>query len=168
MFYLALCLFFWAIVFGAGCSLTVGVPQWSGSGFLRKEFLEYKKVAILPFEGDSTGKVADTFTLSFQENFPQMAVIKREELLQLFRAEDLYPGQLDQAARAKIGKAFDVQALILGNVYYPSILRWLMQVKIIHTETGEVIGRSFIEIDYMGAEGIKQACRLAVQELKTK
>jgi hypothetical protein len=62
-----------------------------------------------------------------------------------------------------MGEDIGVQAVIAGDVYYPSILRWLLQVQIINIETGEVMGHSAVEINYMGAEGVKQACRIAVR-----
>jgi hypothetical protein len=41
-------------------------------------------------------------------------------------------------------------------------------VKIIDIETDIVMGRSLVEIDFMGAEGMKEACNLAVQMLTLK
>jgi hypothetical protein len=61
-----------------------------------------------------------------------------------------------------------VQALVVGNVYYPSIVRWLLQVQIVDAETNEVLGRSLAEIDFMGAEGKKEGCKIAVQYLAPK
>jgi hypothetical protein len=43
-----------------------------------------------------------------------------------------------------------------------------LQVQIIDVETGEVLGRSLVEINYMGAEGVKEACKIAVQNLTFK
>ena len=68
-----------------GCSLKLGVPQWSGSGFIRKEFLEGKSVAVLPFEGDDFCEVSNTFALSFHEKFPQISIADREQVLEVFR-----------------------------------------------------------------------------------
>jgi hypothetical protein len=150
-----------------GCSLTkeIGVPQWTGSGFLRKEFLNYKRIAILPFEGDPTGEVSDTFRRSFHERFPQMTLAGRKQVLERFQEQDVYYGRLDKATRAEIGKVFDVQAVVMGSVYYPSIVRWLLQVIIVDTETDTVLGRSYVEINFIGAEGMKKGCDLAVQQL---
>jgi TolB-like protein len=159
---------FCSSIIATGCSLTGGVPQWSGSGFIRKEFLEYKKVAVLPFKDDTKGEASDTFTQSFNEKFQQIALVERKQLSGTFKEQDLYPDQLSESTRRKIGEVFGVQALIIGNVYYPSILRWLLQVQIIDVETGEVMGRSLVEINYMGAEGVKEACRIAVQNLTVK
>jgi len=97
-----------------------------------------------------------------------MALLKRKQLLGFFEEQGLYPDQLSEATRRKFGQVFYVQAIIIGNVYYPSILRWLLQVQIIDVETGEVMGRSMVEIDFMGAEGVKEACRIAVQNLTLK
>ena len=38
----------------------------SGSGFIRKELLEYRRVAVLPFQGDPEGEVSwdDWFLMS--------------------------------------------------------------------------------------------------------
>jgi hypothetical protein len=151
-----------------GCSSTVRVPQWSGSGFIRKEFLEYRKVAVLPFEGDPKGDVSNSFAQSFHDKFPQMALLERKQLLGIFEEQDLYPGKLNEATRGKIGKAFGAQAVVIGNVYYPSIVRWLLQVQIIDIETGEMMGRSLVEINYMGAEGVEEGCKIAVQNLTPK
>jgi len=149
----------------AGCSSMVKVPQWSGSGFLKKEFLEYKKVAVLPFEGDSKGKASEDFARAFHEKFPQMELVEPKQLLEVFRKEDLYPNRVDEATRRKIQERFGVQALAVGNVYYPSIVRWLLQVQIVDAKTNEVLGRSLAEIDYMGAEGMREACKISVQYL---
>jgi hypothetical protein len=146
----------------------VGVPQWTGSGFLRKEFLEYKRVAILPFEGDSTGETSDTFRRSFQARFPGMTVVRRSYVLKKFQEQDLYYGRLDKATRSEIGKFFDVQAVVMGSVSYPSVLRWLLQVVIVDTETDTVLGRSYVEINYLGAEGMAKGCEFAVQSLTVK
>ena len=155
-------------VIANGCSSTVRVPQWSGSGFIRKEFLEYRRVAVLPFEGDPKGEVSNSFAQSFRDKFPQMTLYERKQLLGIFEEQGSYPDQLSEATRRKIGQLFGVQALVRGNVYYPSILRWLLQVQIIDVETGEVMGRSLVEIDFMGAEGVKEVCRIAVQNLTPK
>ena len=142
-----------------------GVPQWSGSGFLRKEFLEYKRVAVLPFEGDPTGEVSDTFSRSLHGRFPQIAIVGRRLMLERFQEPNLYYGRLDKETRAKIGREFDVQAVIMGSVYYPSIVQWLLQVIIVDTGTDVVLGRSHVEINYMGAEGMGKGCDLAVRQL---
>ncbi len=147
----------------AGCTSTVKVPQWSGSGFLKKEFLDYKKVAVLPFEGDSKGEASEDFARAFHEKFPQMELVEPRQLLEVFRKEDLYPDRVNEATRRKIQETFGVQALVMGNVYYPSIVRWLLQVQIVDAQTNEVLGRSMAEIDFMGAEGKKEACKIAVQ-----
>jgi len=152
----------------AGCSFRAGVPQWSGSGFVRKETLEYKKVAILPFQGDTKGEASNTFAESFHEKFPQIGLVRREEVLEAFQEQDLYLDRIDEGARTKIGQVFGVQALIAGNVYYPSVLRWLLQIQVIDVGTGEVMGRSLVEIDFMGALGKKEACQIAVQYLTPK
>jgi len=157
-----------SIAFVAGCSLNQMVPQWSGSGFIRKEFLEYKRVAILPFNGDPTGEVSDTFALRFQERFPQIATVDRRQLLRAFQNQDLSTDRFDQAKRAKLREVFGVDAVVVGDVYYPSIARWLLQVKVVDVKTDVVVGRSLVEIDFMGAEGMEQGCNLAVQMLSLR
>jgi TolB-like protein len=157
-----------ASVIVVGCSSIVKVPQWSGSGFLKKEFLEYKKVAVLPFEGDSKGEASEDFARAFHEKFPQMELVAPKQLLEVFRKGDLYPNRVSEATRKKIQESFGVQALVMGNVYYPSIARWLLQVQIVDAETNEVLGRSLAEIDFMGAEGKKEGCKIVVQYLTPK
>jgi TolB-like protein len=159
---------FWISIIATGCSSTGWVPQWSGSGFIKKEFLDYKKVAVLPFKGDTKGEASDTFAQSFHERFKQIALVDRKQLLGVFQEQDLYSDRLNEATERKIGEDFGVQAIIAGDVYYPSILRWLLQVQIIDTETGEVMGRSLVEINYMGAEGMEEGCKIAVRNLTPK
>jgi TolB-like protein len=149
----------------AGCLFTGGVPQWSGSGFIRKELLQYDKVAVLPFQGDKKGEASDTFAENFREKFSQIELVKREQVVEVFQEQDLYSDRLGEATRRKIGQVFGVQALIIGNVYYPSIFRWLLQIQVIDAESGQVMGRSFVEINYLGAEGMRDACRIAVENL---
>jgi hypothetical protein len=92
-------------------------------------------------------------------------LVRREQVLKAFQDQDLYSDRIDEATRRKIGQLFGVQAVILGDVYYPSILRWLLQIQVIDIETGQVMGRSFVEINYVGAEGVKEACKIAVKNL---
>jgi hypothetical protein len=158
-----------ALLLCAGCSMfKEGVPEWSGSGFLRPEFLEYRRVAVLPFEGDPKGEASDAFTLSFRERFQEMTVVDRKSILERFKEQDLHPNRIDEATRAEVGKAFDVQALILGSIYYPSIVRWLVQVRIVDVKTGQSMGGSLVEVEFAGALGLKEGCRLAVRELKPR
>jgi len=154
---------FFSSIFSAGCSGVV--PPSSGSGFIRKEMLEYQKIAILPFKGDTKGEAADIFAQAFREKFHAITLVERKQVSGMFREQSLYADELSEATRREIGRVFGVQAVIAGNVYYPSILRWLLQVQIIDVETGEVLGRSMVEIDYAGAEAVKDACRIAVQNL---
>jgi hypothetical protein len=148
------------------CSLHSGVPQWSGSGFVRKEFLEYKSAAVLPFEGDDTGEVSRAFASSFHEKFPQIEIVDRKQVSELLKGHTVTPDRLDEETRLRLGHTLDAQALIAGNIYYPSILRWLLQVVIFDTETGEVMGRSMVEINYMGAMGKEEAAQFAVEKLE--
>jgi len=154
---------FFSLITMAGCP--DGVPQRSGSGFIRKELLEDKKIAVLPFEGDPEGRVSDTFAEKFHEKFPQIELVRREEVLDVFQNQELYSETVDEATRRKIGRVFGVQALVVGNIYYPSILRWLLQIQVIDAESGQILGRSLVEIDYVGAEGAKVACKIAVRNL---
>ncbi len=148
-----------------GCSSTFGVVQWSGSGFLRKEFLEYKNVAILPFQGDDSGEVFDAFTHSFRERFPQISIVDRKTVVEAFQGRILNHGQLDEGVRRRVAETVGAQALITGNVYSPTILRWLLQVVIVDAETGRVMGRSLAEIDFMGALRKKEGAHMAVEKL---
>ena len=156
---------FCSSTFDTGCSFTGGLPPSSGSGFIRKETLEYQKIAVLPFKGDTKGEAADTFAQFFQRRFQTITLVERKQVLGMFQEQSLYADQLTETTRREIGKVFGVKAVIVGNVYYPSILRWLLQVQIIAVETGEVLGRSMVEVDYAGAEAVKDACRIAVQNL---
>jgi hypothetical protein len=96
-----------------------------------------------------------------------MEVVTRKHLLKVFRAEDLSPDRLPKTKR-NIRMAFGTEVLIKGSVYYPSILRWILQVMIVDLKTDEVLGRSMVEINYIGAERVKEGCQFAVQELKVK
>jgi hypothetical protein len=157
-------LFFFMIII-TSCAFNQGVPQWSGSGFVRKELSDYKSVAILPFEGDDSGEVSNAFTSNFHQKFPEISIVDRKQVLGVLRGQILTPDRLDEKERLRIGNALDAQALITGNIYYPSISRWLLQIVILDTETGKVMGRSLVEINFMGAEGKEQAARFAVEKL---
>ncbi len=147
------------------CHFKEGVPRWSGSGFLRESFLDYRSVAVLPFEGDDSGEVTDAFIQRFRERFPQISVVGPKRVAQALQGQRLNPEQLDETTRIKVGRTVGVPALVTGSIYYPSIFRWLLQVVIADTETGKVMGRSLVEIDYMGAMGAKEGARLAVEKL---
>jgi len=158
-------LLFLLMIIVTGCSIKLGVPKWSGSGFVRKEFLEYKSVAILPFEGDDSGEVSSAFALSFHEKFPQISIVDQEHVLEVFQDQPLDPDRLDEESRLRIGNTLGIQALIAGKIYYPSISRWLLQITILDIETGKMMGRSLVEINFMGAMGKKEAARFAVEKL---
>ena len=157
-----LLLLFLLMTIVTGCS---GVPQWSGSGFVRKEFLEDKSIAILPFEGDDSGEVSRAFALSFHEKFPQISIVDQGRVLEVFQDQPLDLDQLDEESRLRIGNTLGVQALIAGKIYYPSITRWLLQITILDIETGKMMGRSLVEINFMGALGKEEAARFAVDKL---
>ncbi|MFB3884003.1 MAG: hypothetical protein ACE144_02175 [Thermodesulfobacteriota bacterium] len=163
--HLFLPVFLFLVLAMTGCSLKWGVPQWSGSGFLRKEFLEYKRVAILPFEGDDSSEVSRAFARSLQERFPDISIVDRKRVLELFRGEALVPDRLDEEARRRIGISLGAQALITGNIDYPSITRWFLQVVIFDSETSRVMGRSLVEINFMGDMGKAEGARFAVEKL---
>ena len=153
------------IILLTDCSLKRGVPQWSGSGFVRREFLEDKSVAILPFEGDDSGEVSRAFAVSFHEKFPQISIVEREQVLEAFEDQPLALDQLDEESRLRIGNTLGVQALIAGKIYYAGITRWLLQITILDIETGKMMGRSLVEINFMGAMGKEEAARFAVDKL---
>ena len=156
---ISLCLFPLIVISVMGCA------QSGGSGFLRKEFLRYENVAVLPFEGDDTGQVARAFARNFQRKFPEISILGGRQFLDNPQEEKLNLNQLDDATRLKIGRRVGAQALITGMIYSPSILSWYLQVKIIDTETGQVLGRSMVEIDSLFSTDIEKAARLAVEKL---
>jgi hypothetical protein len=145
--------------------LVTGCAQQSGSGFLRKEFLDYQNVAILPFEGDGTGEVAKAFGRNFHKRFPQISILGGRKFLDNPKEEKINLNQLDDETRLKIGRRVGAQALITGSIYSPSISSWFLQVKIIDTETGEIMGRSMVEIGSVFPTDIEKATRLAVERL---
>ena len=163
---LSACLF--SIILLSACSFVKTPLQSSGSGFVREGFIGYRRIAILPFEGDETGEVSDAFSVSFRKKFPDMEITGRREIKGVFRRQDLKLGQLNEEARAKIGRELNAQALVIGSIYYPSITRWLLQIIIVDTMTGEILGRSLAEVDYMGDLGFKEGCELAVQSLQPR
>lgn len=142
-----------------------GCVQQAGSGFLRREFLEYKSVAILRFERDDSGQVSQAFASNFHKRFPQISVLAGRVFLDNFREEEFNPNQLDDETRLKIGRKIGAQALITGSVYSPNISSWFLQMKIIDTETGKMMGRSTVEINSLMATDINEATRLAVEKL---
>jgi hypothetical protein len=142
--------------------------QAGGSGFLRKEFLEYENVAILPFEGDDTGEMSKAFARDFQKRFPQISILGGRKFLDDPKEEKFNLYQLDDARRLKIGRRVGAQALITGAIYSPSILSWFLQVKIMDVETGRMMGRSTVEIDSLTATDIEEAARIAVDQLSPR
>jgi hypothetical protein len=156
---ISLCLFLLVVLSVMGCA------QPGGSGFLRKEFLKYENIAVLPFQGDDTGEVAKAFARNFHERFPQISILGGRKFLDSSQEEKFKLNQLDDATRLKIGRRVGAQALITGMIYSPSLLRWYLQVKIIDTETGEVLGRSMVEMDSLFPTDIEKTARLAVEKL---
>ncbi len=157
--WVSFCLLLWIGLFVMGCA------ESRGSGFLRKEFLEYENIAVLPFEGDDTGQVAKAFARNFHERFPEISILGGRQFLDKPQEEKFNLNQLDDATRRKIGRRVGAQALITGTVYSPGLLSWYLQVKIIDTETGRVLGRSTVEVDSLFSTDIEKATRLAVEKL---
>jgi hypothetical protein len=153
------CLLLWIVFSVMGCA------ESGGSGFLKKEFLKYENFAVLPFEGDDTGEVAKAFARNFQKRFPEISILGGRQFLDNPPEEKLNLYQLDDAMRLKIGRRVGAQALITGMIYSPGLLNWYLQVKIIDTETGEVLGRSMVQIDSLFATDMERATRLAVEKL---
>jgi hypothetical protein len=154
-----LILIFWI----TGCA-----QQQRGSGFLKKEFLDYQNVAILPFEGDGTGEMSRAFARDFQKRFPQISILGGRKFLDDPKEEKFNLYQLDDTARLKIGRRVGAQALITGAIYSPSILSWFLQVKIMDVETGRIMGRCTVEIDSLSATDIEDAARIAVEQLSPR
>jgi len=154
---ISLCLFLLIVLSVMGCA------QTGGSGFLRREFLKYENIAVLPFEGDDTGEVAKAFARNFHERFPEISILGGRKFLDNPQEEKFNLNQLDDATRLNIGRRVGAQALITGMISSPSLLRWYLQVKIIDTETGEVLGRSMVEMDSLFPTDIEKAARLAVE-----
>jgi hypothetical protein len=142
--------------------------QQSGSGFLRKEFLEYKSVAILRFERDDSGEVSEAFANNFRERFPQISILSGKVFLDNFRKETFNPNQLDDVTRLKIGRTIGAQALITGSIHSPSISSWFLQVKIIDAKTGRMMGRSTVTFYSLMPTDIREATRLAVEKLSMR
>jgi hypothetical protein len=143
----------------------MGCAQSGGSGFLKKEFLKYENIAVLPFEGDDTGEVAKAFARNFHKRFPQISILGGRQFLDNPPEEKINLNQLEDATRLKIGRRVGAQALITGMVYSPGILSWILQVKIIDTETGQVLGRSMVQVDSLFATDVEKAARSAVEKL---
>src|SRR4030042_247218 len=95
---ISLCLFLSIVLSVMGCA------QSGGSGFLRKEFLKYENMAVLPFEGDDTGEVAKAFARNFHERFPQISILGGRKFLDNPQEEKFNLNQLDDATRLKIGR----------------------------------------------------------------
>jgi hypothetical protein len=155
----------WILLIFSVMVSVVACAQTTGSGFLRKEFLEYDNVAILPFEGSDTGEISRAFARSFQKRFPQISILGGRKFLDDPRTEKVNLYQMDDATRLKIGRRVGAQALITGAVYSPSLSSWFLQVKIMDVETGRMMGRSTVEIGSLGATDIEEAARLAVEKL---
>ena len=79
--------------------------------------------------------------------------------------EKINVNQLEDEKRLKIGRKIGAEALITGNIYSPGLLNWYLQVKIIDTETGRILGRSLVEMDSLFTTDIEKATRLAVEKL---
>jgi len=137
----------------------------SGSGFLRREFLEYENVAVLPFEGDDSGELSRAFARNFQKRFPEISILGGRKFLDDPNLEKVNLFQMDDAARLKIGRRVGAQALITGAIHSAGLLSWFLQVKILDVETGRMMGRSTVEIHSLGATDIEEAARLAVEKL---
>ena len=156
---ISLCLLLLIVLSAMGCA------QSGGSGFLRKEFLEYENIAVLPFEGDDTGEVAKAFARNFHKRFPQISILGGRQFLDNSQEEKFNLNQLDDTTRLKIGRRVGAQALITGIIYSRSLFSWYLQVKIIDTETGRVLGRSMVKVDSLFSTDIEKTARLAVEKL---
>jgi len=157
-FFLVLFILVWA----TACS------HATGSGFLRREFLVYQNVAILPFEGDDTGELSKAFARNFQKRFPEISILGGRKFLNDSGEEKVNLYQMDDATRIRIGRRVGAQALITGAIYSPGLLSWFLQVKITDVETGRMMGRSTVEIHSLSATDVEEAARLAVEKLSLR
>ncbi len=140
--------------------------QPQGSGFLKDEFLKFRRVAIAPFEGDPGGEVCQSFYFSFRERFPQMDILDQYRLMQTSQRESLYMNRLSEVTRSRIYKELGAQAVIVGSVYSSSVgSNWYLQVKVIDARTGETLGASSVQTQDIGGRSVTAAIQLAVEKL---
>ena len=109
--------------------------------------------------------MAKAFARNFHKKFPEISVLGGRQFLDNPQEEKFNLNQLDDVTRLKIGRRVGAQALITGMIYSSGLMSWYLQVKIIDTETGRVLGRSMVEMDSVFSTDIEKAAHLAVEKL---
>lgn len=118
--------------------------------YFRKEQFSYvKRMAVLPFEGDRNGEIADSIGMCLRQKVLDTEIIERMQTQRLAGEQDLIKtGGMDSEAMGRIGGILGVQAIIIGQV---KIMRskdfWTgrpitvhsISVRIVNTETGAIL-----------------------------
>ena len=128
-----------------------------------------QKTAILPFEGD-LGESGSEYARLYLGMYTNLNIIERQDLLEIFNEQDLYPDRISNATRAKIRELYGADLLVLGKVWskkHVSLINlilpwkwldvcnedWYILVRMVDAETGQIYseyylrdGHSWIEI----------------------
>ena len=131
--------------------------------------IKCQKTAILPFEGN-LGESGSEYTRLYLGIHTNLNIIERDDLLELFNEQDLYPGRVSPETRAKIRELYGADLLVLGKVWskkHISLINifipwrwkelinedWYLLVRMVDAETGQIYseyysrdGHAWIEI----------------------
>lgn len=97
------------------------------------------RVAVLPFQGDAGGRLADEFSIQVSR-FGRFEVVERVRIQELWQEQDLDTlYRFDQASAVRIGRMLGAHAVFMGSVleYRPG--KAGLSLRLVAVETGEVV-----------------------------
>ena len=119
-----------------------------------------QKTAILPFEGDF-GNMGSEFSRLYLGMYTDLNIIERNDLLELFNEQDLYPDRVSSETRTKIQELFGADLLVLGSVWHKKHFsfihtllpwkwddiiskHWYVLIRIVDAETGLIYANYYL------------------------
>jgi len=141
------------------CLLTLAACALGGCNMhveavARPAFSMKGRVAIL---GHLTREQIELFTPLYMKAFPFQALVERRDLVEIINEQDLSPERLREETRAKIRRILGVTAIVYPN-YTPTDPGQL-SIKVIDTETGEIVAAILVTRDVEPWLGIKASVR---------
>ncbi len=144
-----------------GLAILTGCHQKMQALFTKPELSECGRLAVFGL----TPEQEQIFMASYTNAFHRLAVtfVERKRLNKIIDEQDLELGRLNEQTRAKIEQIFGVEALIMCHYYDATGAGGKkLRVRIVHSETGAIIGSV---ITHAG-NNFARHCNTAVRAIK--
>ena len=97
----------------------------------RPELYQCRRLALLGLHPTDEA----LFTALFMERFPTHDFVERSELETILEEQDMHPGRLDEAKRAKMRRVLGVQGIVLASFMGAE----KFSIRVVDSETGAVL-----------------------------